>query len=41
MADEAGDRFDPEIEIDDTKRSDIELWLVDNFETPFFKWATH
>jgi uncharacterized membrane protein YqhA len=37
MADKTGDRFDPEIDIDDTKRSDIELWLVDNFETPFFK----
>lgn len=37
MADETSDRFEPNIEIDDSKRSDIELWLVDNFETPFFK----
>lgn len=37
MSDETEDRFEPEIEIDDAKRSDIELWLVNNFETPFFK----
>jgi len=37
MADDTTDRFDPEIDIDDAKRSDIELWLVDNFETPLFK----
>jgi len=37
MADKTGDRFEPEIDINDAKRSDIELWLVNNFETPFFK----
>ncbi len=37
MADDTGGRFEPEIEIDDAKRSDIEIWLVNNFETPFFK----
>jgi uncharacterized membrane protein YqhA len=25
------------VEMDDTKRSDLELWLVENFEPPFFK----
>lgn len=37
MADETSDQFELEMEVDDAKRSDIELWLVNNFETPFFK----
>jgi uncharacterized membrane protein YqhA len=41
MAEERGDS-DAEltttgIEVDDSKRSDLELWLVEHFEPPFFK----
>ena len=31
------DTFDLGIDIDDSERSDIELWLVEYFEPPFFK----
>ena len=31
------DIFDLGIDIDDSERSDIELWLVKYFEPPFFK----
>jgi uncharacterized membrane protein YqhA len=27
----------PKLDIEDDKRSDLELWLVENFEPPFFK----
>jgi uncharacterized membrane protein YqhA len=41
MARESGDRSDERpdggVEIDDEKRSDLELWLAEHFEPPFFK----
>jgi len=41
MAREAGDQLDERpddgIEIDDDRRSDLELWLEQHFEPPFFK----
>jgi len=43
MAKESGDQTEPlsetnfDVEFDDDRRSDIELWLVEHFEPPFFK----